>query len=77
MACSCLSGGYPYLRRIRLTRRRRLVGGSRCRTIEMQVVDMYRREGDRLAQNWVFIDLLHYLRLSGVDVLGRFAGIHG
>ena len=47
------------------------------RTTEMRVVDMYRREGDKLAENWVFIDLLHYLRLLGVDVLGRCAGMRG
>ena len=40
-------------------------------TTEMRVVDMYRREGDKLAENWVFIHLLHHLRLLGVDVLGR------
>ena len=47
------------------------------RTTEMRVVDMYRREGDKLAENWVFIDLLHYLRFLGVDVLARCAGIRG
>jgi ketosteroid isomerase-like protein len=38
---------------------------------EMRVVDIYRRDGDKLAENWVFIDLLHYLLLLGVDVLER------
>ncbi|CAK8997985.1 unnamed protein product [Durusdinium trenchii] len=37
----------------------------------MQVVDVYRREGEKLAENWVFIDLLHYLKHQGVDVLER------
>jgi hypothetical protein len=37
----------------------------------MRVVDIYRRDGDKLAENWVFIDLLHYLLLLGVDVLER------
>ena len=41
------------------------------RPVEMRVVDMYRREGDKLAENWIFIDLLHYMKLQGVDVLGR------
>ena len=44
--------------------------GSDTRT-EMRVVDIYRREGDKLAENWIFIDLLHYLLLLGVDVLER------
>ncbi|MEL7186698.1 MAG: nuclear transport factor 2 family protein, partial [Pseudomonadota bacterium] len=43
---------------------------------EMRVVDIYRRDGEKLAENWVFIDLLHYLRLLGVDVLKRYREIH-
>ena len=38
---------------------------------DMRVVDVYRREGDKLAENWVFIDLLHYLSMQGLDVLDR------
>jgi hypothetical protein len=38
---------------------------------EMRVVDIYRRDGDKLAENWIFIDFLHYLKLLGVDVLER------
>lgn len=41
------------------------------RPVEMRVVDMYRRDGDKLAENWIFIDLLHYMKLQGVDVLQR------
>lgn len=37
----------------------------------MRVVDIYRREGDKLAENWVLIDLLHFLFQQGLDVLGR------
>ena len=47
------------------------------RTTEMRVVDIYRREGDKLAENWVFIGILHYLRLLGVDVLARCPGMRG
>ena len=36
---------------------------------EMRVVDVYRREGDKLAENWIFIDMLHFLKDQGVDVL--------
>lgn len=43
---------------------------------EMRVVDIYRRDGDKLAENWIFIDLLHYLKLLGVDVLHRYRDIH-
>jgi len=45
------------------------------RKTEMRVVDMYRRDGDKLAENWIFIDLLHYMRLLGVDVLERYRQI--
>ena len=38
---------------------------------EMRIVDMYRREGDKLAENWIFIDMLHFLKMQGLDVLAR------
>ncbi len=38
---------------------------------EMRVVDVYRRDGDKLAENWVFIDLAHWLKQQGLDVLTR------
>jgi len=38
---------------------------------DMRVVDIYRRDGDKLAENWVFIDLLHYLDMQGLDILQR------
>ncbi len=38
---------------------------------DMRVVDIYRRDGDKLAENWVFIDILHFLNMQGLDVLGR------
>jgi hypothetical protein len=44
-------------------------------TADMRVVDIYRRERDKLAENWVFIDILHFLNMQGLDVLGRMATI--
>ena len=38
---------------------------------EMRVIDIYRRAGDKLAENWIFIDLLHFWNQQGLDVLGR------
>ncbi|MDW4499312.1 nuclear transport factor 2 family protein [Sulfitobacter sp. D35] len=38
---------------------------------DMRVIDIYRRDGDRLAENWIFIDMLHYLLGQGLDVLAR------
>ena len=45
------------------------------RPTEMRVVDIYRRDGDKLAENWIFIDLIHYLRLLGADILERTTSI--
>lgn len=42
---------------------------------EMRVVDVYRRQGDKLLENWIFIDFLHYLKILGLDVLERCASI--
>ena len=44
---------------------------------DMRVIDMYRRAGDKLAENWIFIDLLHFWNMQGVDILGRTTGIEG
>ncbi|MBM1219756.1 ester cyclase [Ponticoccus sp. SC2-23] len=41
------------------------------------VIDIYRRDGDKLAENWVFIDLLFWFMQQGDDVLSRMAGIAG
>ena len=38
---------------------------------EMQVVDVYRRDGDKLAENWVLIDIPYWLKQQGLDVLER------
>ena len=37
-------------------------------SVDMQVVDIYRREGDKLAENWVIIDLPYWLAQQGIDV---------
>lgn len=44
---------------------------------EMRVVDVYRREGDKLMENWVLIDLPHYLKQQGLDVLQRMRELRG
>ena len=36
---------------------------------EFRVIDIYRRDGDKLAENWIFIDLLHFWKTQGIDVL--------
>jgi len=37
--------------------------------VDMRVVDIYRRDGDKLAENWVLIDFPHWLRQQGVEVI--------
>jgi len=32
---------------------------------------VYRRDGEKLAENWVFIDTPYYLAQQGLDVLQR------
>jgi len=41
------------------------------KTLEFRVIDLYRRAGDKLAENWIFIDLLHFMMQQGADVLER------
>jgi predicted ester cyclase len=38
---------------------------------EFRVIDIYRRAGDKLAENWIYIDLLHFWKTQGVDILAR------
>lgn len=47
------------------------------KTGEFRVIDIYRRAGDRLAENWVFIDLLHFWKQMGWDVLSETTGWRG
>jgi len=42
---------------------------------EFRVIDIYRRAGDKLAENWIFIDLLHFWKQQGVDILDRMANV--
>jgi len=42
---------------------------------DMRVVDIYRRDGDKLAENWVFIDMLYFWHQQGLDILGRLVSL--
>jgi hypothetical protein len=44
---------------------------STTKRVDMRVVDIYRREGAKLAENWIFIDLLYWMLQQDVDVLER------
>ena len=48
---------------------------SNDKLCEFRVIDVYRREGNKLKENWVFIDMLHFFNQQGVDILARTAGI--
>ena len=39
------------------------------KSCEFRVIDVYRREGEKLKENWVFIDMLHFFNQQGVDIL--------
>lgn len=48
-------------------------GGVRA---DMRVVDVYRREGDKLKENWVLIDIPFWLKQQGVDIIERTKQIY-
>lgn len=49
-----------------------LPGGTAA---DMQVVDVYCRDGEHLSENWVLIDLPYWLKQQGVDVIARTSKI--
>ena len=36
---------------------------------DMRVINIYRRDGNKLAENWVFIDFLHFWKMQGIEIL--------
>jgi len=44
---------------------------------DMRVVDIYRRDGDKLAENWVIIDLPYWLKQQGLDIFERTRALAG
>lgn len=67
-------GGFFGWPNLTLTNRNGFMGvpGNATRA-DMRVVDIYRREGEKLVENWIFIDMLHFLKMQGVDVLSDLA----
>jgi hypothetical protein len=45
--------------------------------VDMRVVDVYRREGDKLAENWALIDLPYWLKQQDLDILERNRELKG
>ncbi len=42
---------------------------------DMQVVDVYCRDGDKLSENWVLIDIPYWLKQQGLDIFKRTSEI--
>jgi len=42
---------------------------------DMQVVDVFYRDGDKLSENWVLIDIPYWLKQQGLDVFKRTQSI--
>ena len=40
---------------------------------DLREVDLYRQTGGMLAENRIFINILHFLNLQGLDVLGELS----
>ena len=40
---------------------------------EFRVIDIYRRSENKLAENWIFIDLLHFWKQQGLDILAQIS----
>ncbi len=63
---SCL-GGWPSLNMMQV--KPFLGQGPKDKRVYMRVCDFWRRDGDLLAENWVFVDALHFLLQLDYDVL--------
>lgn len=50
-----------------------MCSGNIC--ADMQVVDVYCREGDKLSENWVIIDLPYWFAQQGLDIFKRTESI--
>ena len=44
---------------------------------DMRVMDVYRSNGNKLIENWVIIDLPHWLAMQGLDILARMRQLLG
>ena len=60
------SGGWPSLNAVQIKPfLGQPAGGKR---LFMRVCDWWRRDGDKLVENWVFVDILHVLLQLDVDL---------
>ena len=65
-------GGFFGWPNLTLTPIKKFMGmNTKQKPSEMRVIDIYRRDGDKLSENWVFIDFLHFWKLQGIDILNE------
>ena len=65
-------GGFFGWPNLILTPTKKFMGlDTKKKSSEMRVIDIYRREGNKLSENWVFIDFLHFWKIQGLDILKR------
>ena len=46
------------------------------RRVGMRVMDFWRRDGDKLAENWVYIDIIDLLQQMGVDIFAQIQALN-
>jgi hypothetical protein len=67
----CCLGGWPSLNMMQV--KPFLGQGPTDKRVYMRVCDFWRRDGDLLAENWVFVDALHFLLQLDYDVLQKIS----
>ncbi|MEO0542697.1 MAG: hypothetical protein AAFY99_02660 [Pseudomonadota bacterium] len=66
------SGGWPSLTGVQVGE---FLGQAPTnKRLFMRVCDWWRRDGDRLLENWVFVDIPHVLLQMGYDLFGELEG---
>ena len=63
-------GGFFGWPNLTLTPKKKFMGlETTKKSSDMRVIDIYRRDGNKLAENWVFIDFLHFWKMQGIEIL--------
>ncbi|MDZ7627873.1 MAG: ester cyclase [Parvularculaceae bacterium] len=70
-----VTGGWPSVSGTHLGEWLGLPGTGR--KIDLRIMDFYRVDGDRIAENWVPIDVIDMLRQMGFDIFERLARLRG
>ena len=70
-----VTGGWPSVEATHLGEWLGLPGTGK--KVGMRVMDFYRLENDKIAENWVPIDIIHVLRQMGFDVFARLKHVLG